>query len=105
MTRKLQWYVRLGQTEWSRHTYDRPSDSGITLLGSVRRGAQIGALATTSAGQYIQIVGDHITTLHKGQLERALAHVKSYSPRQVTWKHSAPRAQVVIKRHRVFTQP
>ena len=41
--RKPGWRVVLGKTAWSRHTYERPEGDELKLLGSVSKGAQLGA--------------------------------------------------------------
>ncbi|MES2948830.1 MAG: hypothetical protein V4858_09860 [Pseudomonadota bacterium] len=65
MPKKQSWFIRLGQPEWERHTYARPKSDALQLLGSVRRGMQIGALAKTEDGEYVQVVGDFVTPLNK----------------------------------------
>jgi len=49
-----------------------PSVADAELLGTVRRGAQIGALARLPDGRYAQVNGDWITPLNKAQVEHAL---------------------------------
>lgn len=114
MAKKNAWFIRLGQIEWSRHTYPRHDDNELTLLGSVRRGAQIGALAITNEGQYVQVVGDHIITLNNSKIRLALSKANAANPqRAVEPSFSAPRIAsvastvpvVVVKRRRVFVMP
>ena len=108
--KKPNWYIRLGALEALRHTYERPETDTLQLLGSIRRGPQIGALALTSDGQYIQIVGDHQTPLNAAQIKRALAsatlaptpHHAPSSPK-LTAPFTAP--VVVVKRRRTYIAP
>lgn len=107
MVKKSSWTVRLGRTEWIRHTYDRPDEDSLRLLGSVRRGAQTGAFAITEQGLYVQVVGDHITELNKSQLSRAMMKAIAIemqdpvvAPMRRPHRSDAPVA-VTIKRRRV----
>ena len=97
--------MRLGAPEWSRYTYARPEGDALRLLGSVRRGPQMGALAMTEDGQYVQVVGDYVTPLNSSQLARAMAKVKpealSY-PVQRPLARTGPPPVVVIKRRRTY---
>ncbi len=97
--------MRLGVPEWSRYTYARPEGDALRLLGSVRRGPQMGALAMTEDGHYVQVVGDYVTPLNSSQLTRALAKAKpeelSY-PVQKTVARVGPPPVVTIKRRRTY---
>ena len=77
----------------------------MRLLGSVRRGPQMGALAMTEDGHYVQVVGDYVTPLNSSQLTRALAKAKpeelSY-PVQKTVARVGPPPVVTIKRRRTY---
>ena len=103
------WQVRLGQAEWARFTYARPAGDSMRLLGSARRGMQMGALAVTTDGQYVHVVGDHITELStiliKNAISRAEVFEKSSSvhhwPVQRPSTVGATAPVVVIKRRRV----
>lgn len=104
MAKKPSWYVRLGDPEWARHTYARPADDALHLLGSVRRGQQVGALAKTDAGEFVQVVGDFIIPLNKRKIESALARAGSappmdYAPRTAP-KPAAPPV-IIVKRRRI----
>lgn len=103
MAKKQSWFVRLGQPEWSRHTYTRPKDDSLRLLGSVRRGMQVGALAKSADGEYFQVVGDFVAHLNKSKIEAAVAKATTtevfVSPRAVT--KPAPPPIIVVKRRRV----
>lgn len=107
--KKNRWHVRLGETEWTRHTYAR-EDAALQLLGSVRRGAQVGALGVTDEGEYVQVVGDHLTTLSKRELTKAVSIARAnslkYGPTS-RWAAPAPvcvavPALVIVKRRRVY---
>lgn len=105
--RKQGWYVRLGETEWSRHTYARSQDDPLRLLGSVRRGPQMGALAMTSDGNFVQVVGDHTSPLNTGQISRAIQKARQlqrnapYLGQRVN-SRSTPAPIVTVKRRRTF---
>ncbi len=105
MVKKAAWFVRLGVPEWSRYTYARPEGDALRLLGSVRRGPQMGALAMTEDGHYVQVVGDYVTPLNSSQLTRALAKAKpeelSY-PVQKAVVRVGPPPVVTIKRRRTY---
>lgn len=97
------WVVRFGREEWLRYTYERQQDDSFRLLGSVARGAQIGALAVDKDGQYLQINGDYTSPLNSITLRRAVAAAK-----QSAWTPQAPARQdlgrvpvVTIKRRRL----
>jgi hypothetical protein len=97
--------VRLGVPEWSRYTYARPEGDALRLLGSVRRGPQMGALAMTENGQYVQVVGDYVTPLNSSQLTRAMTKVKPEEPSypvQKTVSRVGPPPVVTIKRRRTY---
>jgi len=100
---KPSWIVRLGQAEWIRHTYPRPAGDALQLLGSVRRGMQIGALAKTDTGEYVQVVGDFVTPLNSKKIELALARTKPTDVGAAARapSKSAPVPVVTIKRRRI----
>lgn len=102
----------MGEAEWARFTYAREPDSedALQLLGSVRRGAQVGALAVTAEGAYLQVVGDYLAPLNKREIAKALAVAHSRKHCQPQW--AAPRpshaaapapAVVIVKRRRTYT--
>lgn len=104
MAKKLAWFIRLGSVEWLRYTYTRADDDTLKLLGSVKRGPQMGALAMTAEGNYVQVVGDFITPLNKAQITRALTKVRapeSYPVQRVV-PRTGPPPVVTVKRRRVF---
>jgi hypothetical protein len=49
---KSKWVVRLG-LEWQRHTQSRSVGESLRMLGSVQRGAQVGALAVDGNGRLL----------------------------------------------------
>jgi hypothetical protein len=102
-SKKMKWHIRLGESEWVRYTYARTESDGIRLLGSVRRGAQVGALGINDQGDYIQIVGDYVVSLNRSQITKALgtASVGTYRAAiPVQQKPAAP--VIVIKRRRIL---
>jgi hypothetical protein len=107
LAKKLMWQVRLGQSEWERFTYARPGDESIHLLGTVRRGMQMGALAATMDGHYIHLVGDHATVLPTILIKKAISRAEAFE-KSSTMSHWQVKSQnkavaapiVVIKRRR-----
>ncbi len=83
MTTKPDWHIRLGEGEWSRFTYARAPADGIQLLGSIRKGLQIGALAVTNAGGFVIVNGDWLTPLNCRQVQSALNKAKAHAYRQL----------------------
>jgi len=104
--KKLTWHIRLGKFEAERHTYVRAVGDQLRLLGSIRRGAQIGALAITADGQYLAVVGDYETPLNSSQVNRAMASaVHEPVNRQAPSCSQISAPTVVIKRRRTFIAP
>ena len=101
---KDEWLVQLGEREWSQFTYARASDDALRLLGSVRRGARVGALAVTSQGEYLQVNGDHLSPLGKGQMQRALAKATKAERRPRAPKPAATAPVVIVKRRRTLVR-
>jgi hypothetical protein len=103
LVKKANWHVRLGSLEWARYTNARPENDPLQLLGSVRRGLQVGALGLTDQGQYVHVVGDFVTPLNSSQISRAVAKAKGTvhyaAPRPAK---AAPAPVVTVKRRRVF---
>lgn len=111
--RKPGWRIVLGRTAWSRYTYERPEGDGLKLLGSVSKGAQVGALAMTAEGEYVQVVGDHLAPLKTKEIAKAVANAPKESnpelsreapPWQVARKES-PAPVVIVKKRRVALMP
>ena len=111
--RKPGWRVVLGRTAWSRHTYERPEGDDLTLLGSVRKGAQVGALAMTTEGEYVQVVGDHLAPLRTKEIAKAVAHATKesnpeFSRETLPWieaHRESPAPVVIVKKRRVAVMP
>jgi len=68
---KPKWIVCLGEAEWSRFTHAGVANTGVQLLGCIRRGPQMGALALDEQGRYVQLNGDHRTELNQSQVASA----------------------------------
>ena len=111
--RKPLWRVVLSRTAWSRHTYERPEGDDLTLLGSVRKGAQFGALAMTAEGKYVQVVGDHLAPLKTKEIAKAVAHAPKesnpeFSRETLPWIEAhkeSPAPVVIVKKRRVAVMP
>lgn len=105
MFKKSAWQVRLGPLEWLKYTYDRPKGDPLILLGSVRRGMQVGALATNHEKQYLQVVGDHMTLLNSAQIIRAIAksEVSDGQPHHRAPPRAAIAPVVIVKKRRTFS--
>lgn len=103
LTRNKRWIVRLGDQEWLRHTYPRTPKDGLRLLGSVRRGLQVGALGATEQGEFVQVVGDHLVRLNRAQIARAIAGSKGAGAYQFYRPAERPVSMpvIVVKRRRI----
>ena len=112
MVKKLKWAVRLGPQEWVRYTYERPPGDPVELLGSVKRGMQVGALALVD-GEYFQVIGDHMALLNTSQIARALAKAPAAdgqsankpTPYLAPTQKPAAAPVVIVKRKRTFVRP
>ena len=114
--RKPGWRVVLGRLAWFKYTYERPPEDALKLLGSVRKGMQVGALAITAEGQYVQVVGDHLTPLNTRVIAKALANAPKEPaafdpefsrapPLRLAPRKDTPAPVVVIKKRRVAVMP
>lgn len=111
--RKPGWRVILGRTAWSRYTNERPEGDDLQLLGSVHKGAQIGALAMTVEGEYVQVVGDHLAPLKTREIAKALANAPRPSspvfsretPPWLVASRASPVPVVIVKKRRVAVMP
>lgn len=111
--RKPGWRVVRGRTAWSRHTYERPEGDDLQLLGSVQKGAQIGALAMTVEGEYVQVVGDQQAPLNTKEIAKALAKAPRQSnpefsretPPWMVARKESPAPVVIVKKRRVAVMP
>ncbi len=107
------WRVVLGRTAWSSYTYERPEGDALKLLGSVSKGAQVGALAMTAEGEYVQVVGDHLVSLKTKDIAKAIANAPKESNRNFLretppWleaRKDSPVPVVIVKKRRVAVMP
>lgn len=102
--RDSKWLVRIGEEYAIRFTAQRLPDDPVRLLGSIARGAQIGALAAKADGSYVQINGDHVTPLGRSQVHRAVTEARAAqqaSPRRARTTFS-PAPVVTVRRRRAF---
>lgn len=108
MAKHVQLHVRLGEADWLKYTYARTGDDAdFTLLGSVQKGQQRGALAQRSDGEYLMLVGDYEMPLNQHQVRAALQSGRTAPPR-VTWTAPKPSTTVpvvVVKKRRVVSIP
>ena len=106
MAKHVQLNVRLGETEWAKHTYARTGDdAGLTLLGSVQKGQQRGALAKKPDDVYVMLVGDFEMPLNQHQVRAALQSGRTAPPR-ASWSAYKPSTTVpvvVIKKRRMVS--
>jgi len=104
MAKSVRLHVRLGEPDWSKYTYARNSDDAcFTLLGSVHKGQQHGALAQKIDGDYVMLVGDYEMPLNQHQIRAALQSGRAGPPR-VTWTAPKPNKTVpvvVVKKRRL----
>ena len=114
IARKPTWKVVLGKLAWSKFTYERPAGAPLKLIGSVRKGLQSGALAMTPEGDYVQVVGDHLTPLKKKEIARAVANApKETNPefsKEQPWPWleaptELPVPAVIVKKRRIAVMP
>ena len=108
MAKNVQLHVRLGEADWSKHTYARTDgDADVTLLGSVQKGQQHGALALKADGEYVMLVGDYEMPLNQHQIRAAMQNARPSVPR-VSWsahKTNATVPVVIVKKRRVVSIP
>lgn len=113
MASSKDWIVRLGPQEWSRFTYERGTEPDMPkLLGSVQRGASIGALAMLPSGDYVQLNGDHETPLNARYIRKAIAKAEAMSarrppspPRRAPVAGPAAPVVVTVRRRRTVVPP
>jgi hypothetical protein len=98
------------------HTYERPPGDALKLLGSASKGMQVGALAMTADGQYVQVVGDHITPLNTRAIAKAVANAPKasdvsdpeFSREPPPWRGArkeTPAPVVIVRKRRVAVMP
>jgi hypothetical protein len=112
LMKKKHWQVRLGESEWTRHTHPPTPEDGLRLLGSVRRGAQLGALAVDRHGLYWQLNGDFATKLSQSQVAAAVRRAEEHQVAQrpstaegVQTRASQPTPVIIVKRRRRIVEP
>ncbi len=100
---KAKWVVRLGQSEWARHTDALNVDESLRLIGSVQHGAQQGALAVDGNGNYFQVNGQYIAPLNKRHVGKAVSVAQARAPLQQTSRRpqSAATPVVTVRRRRL----
>lgn len=111
--RKPGWRVVLGRAAWSRYTYERPEGGDLKLLGSVSKGAQVGALAVTAEGTYVQVVGDYLVPLKAKEIAKAVANapkepnpvLSGEPPSWLASRKEAPVPVVILRKRRVAVMP
>lgn len=69
---KQRWIVSLDPSNWGAFTHPRAAGDELRLLGCIRRGAQVGALAIDRQGRYVQLNGDYVTALNQSQVSAAV---------------------------------
>lgn len=99
------WHVHLGRLEWLRFTYPRCESDPMQLIGSIRRGPQIGALAILG-DQFFQVNGDFTCRLSPFLVRKAVAKARAAEAparpsRGMGLKRTTP--EIKFKRRRVFT--
>lgn len=99
---KAKWVVRLGQSEWARHTNSPNVDAALRLIGSVQHGARQGALAVDGNGNYFQVNGEYIAPLNKRHVGKAISAAQMRAPSQHTPRRppSAAAPVVTVRRKR-----
>ena len=103
MRSNKRWHVQLGDEHWARFTYARRAGDSLRLLGSIARGAQIGALAESADGRYVQVNGDHVVPLSDSQVRHAVATARLVAPRpRYRPAQTAPMVVVTVKRRRII---
>jgi hypothetical protein len=114
IARKPTWKVVLGKLAWSKFTYERPAGAPLKLIGSVRKGLQSGALAMTPEGDYVLVVGDHLTPLKTKEIARAVAKAPKETnsvfakERPLPWQGAItemPAPAVIVKKRRIAVMP
>ena len=107
-TTAQRWVVRLGEIHWRRFTHAREPGDGLELLGSVEKGAQIGALGLASDGRYYQVNGDYLTPLSNSQVRSAVRRAQvsvAAEERRAQYTATKTAPVVIVKKRRVITTP
>ena len=77
------------------------------------KGAQVGALAMTAEGEYVQVVGDHLAPLKTKEIAKAVANAPKESnpeflretPPWLEARKESPAPVVIVKKRRVAVMP
>jgi hypothetical protein len=101
------WFIQLGEAEGARFTHVPQAPGGLRVLGSIRRDAQIGALAVDEQGRYVQVNGDHVTVLSQSQVAAAVrrASKQQASARPGGMRPGRPRRPASAAPARAATAP
>jgi hypothetical protein len=113
---KKTWTVSLDPSNWAAFTYRRADGDDLRLLGCIRRGLQMGALAVDLRGRYVQVNGDYVTELNQSQIAAAVrrasaaaaplaaptGHDHDAPHLRATTKPPAKPPVVVVRRRRVL---
>ena len=116
MKKTKTWTVSLDPSNWAAFTYRRAAGDELRLLGCIRRGPQMGALAVDARGRYVQVNGDFVTELNQSQVAAAvrrasaaaahpaapLGHDPDEPPLRATTKPPAKPPVIVVRRRRVL---
>lgn len=97
---KSKWVVRLGQ-EWQRHTQSRSVSESLRMLGSVQRGAQVGALAVDGNGDFFQINGEYVAPLNKRLIGKAVKAAQGRAQSRYEAPRPASAPIVTVRRRRL----
>ena len=85
--------ITIGEA-WRQFAFDQDD---LELLGVIRRGMEIGALARDAAGAYFQVNGDMRQLLNKSRMEALLRSARVISPKAtVTRQPSAEQRAAVM---------
>ena len=104
---KAKCMVRLGPDEWARHTRPGSVGKSLRLLGSVQRGAQVGALAVDENGGYFQVNGEYVAPLGKHVVAKAIsaAQAREASRNEPPRPPSGSTPVVTVRRRRAIVPP
>lgn len=97
---KSKWVVRLG-LEWQRHTQSRSVGESLRMLGSVQRGAQVGALAVDGNGDFFQINGEYVAPLNKRLIAKAIKAAQGRAQSRYEPPRTASAPIVTVRRSRL----
>lgn len=88
----------------SMHRFTLVQHEGFRYLAVIQNGFQIGALAQTPLGRYVQVNGAYVQFLNTQKVERALKAAEAHRSRQVKRVlHAKPTLGVPVKSMPVVT--